>query len=768
MKFAVYSVCLITILLIFFAIIDHKDYNSPQNTGIQEENAVKTKKTVMNPATPAEKTTKTKPVETKDVTETESAGTKIITETESKGTTAKPVETKSMTPELSSVTKEAAKNNISISEEKSAPAAIPTATQEEAEKLNKEAIEYANEEKEKREPFFRLYQNIKLRTFCFEGTVRATSSIPDPAENDYDNCLYAVFVEIDSLLSDVPSDTGIARGVLVNVPIMKDKTILQGNKFSFGDKVLCTCTEYDSMPQGIQEIQLSDDIQSFDHQQYYPIEIKKISAFRAGGNKNFSKREISILPIQTYPKEEKAAKLRQERIQTEIEHIEEQLKKHGGTFEKWKEEYKSIEGKYEKLSAQKYKGWINDSYFAAEPGTPVYKTKEYIDGILPYKKHLEKNNIDLIVVRVPTKGEFAQSVLCSDDFQDNPTWIEHYYNCLKNDIEIIDPMYEMWKQRFNFPLFYFYNIPEEQHPFEGQAFVSAELISTVLKRYQYQESKQEIILVDSTFQSNQSKYFWPNGNEKYDSTKNIVFKQVNRNDEPIGNLSSSSGSPFLFLSNSYFWYPHRSLGASVPGYTAYFLQAIPDWFYQDGTHNPMIRNLIAKPELLNFRKAVIMVGHPNDWKEFPPLPKYIQEQATRITLEKTLNAFSDELTLHKNDSFMYSMDENGSMSFVSKDISASQTTNQFDIDLRIPCIDGKKTCMIRVNFNKASYINVKIIPDKSDNTIDTCTIAPGNGQKADLFVPLSDSSRNVKILFQTPFKLKEKEFIIKDIELWYY
>ena len=93
---------------------------------------------------------------------------------------------------------------------------------------------------------------------------------------------------------------------------------------------------------------------------------------------------------------------------------------------------------------------------------------------MPYKKYLEENNIDLIVLRIPSKWDFAARVLASDDFHENPEWVEHYYECLKNDIEIVDPMPEMWNHRFDFPLFYFYHVPSEIHPFEGQAFISAQ------------------------------------------------------------------------------------------------------------------------------------------------------------------------------------------------------------------------------------------------------------------------------------------------------
>ncbi|MBO4491513.1 MAG: hypothetical protein J5944_09165 [Lentisphaeria bacterium] len=634
-------------------------------------------------------------------------------------------------------------------------------------KTNHLAQTKTEEKKRKKEPFFQFYENVNLDSIAFEGTILSVSAIPDPEKNDYQNCLYTLLVEIDSLLSTSSLSKTIERTVLLNTPIMKNKKIIGRNILKPGDKVFCSCAEYGAMPQDIQEIQLSDDIQSFEHQQYYPLTINKISTFQKIGNRNFAKREITILPIQSFSRDEKAISSRHNRIQAEIDRVEEELVKHGGSFSAWKEEYKTIAEKYGNMSKEEYKGWINDSYFAAGGTETSYSTKEYIDGILPYKKYLEDNNIDLIVVRIPSKWDFAARVLASEDFQENPAWVEHYYECLKNDIEIVDPMPEMWKERFDFPLFYFYNTPEELHPFEGQSFVSAKVLSTVLSRYQYQKSPQEITLADSLFQTDQPRYFWPPGNEKFDPAKNIVFKQVVRDNKTIGNLASNSGSPFLFLSNSYFRFPQRSLGASVPGYTAYFIQAIPDWYYQDGTHNPMIRNLIAKPQLLNFRRAVIMVGHPDDWKEFPFIPKYIQDKAKRITLEKTISAFSDEVTINNYNSFLYSIDKDEAVLFTSNGIPVSQRVNQFEMKFSIPYLEGRKTCMVRVNFDRTSSIT--LIISRNDSIIDTCSLAPGRSQSADLFVPLLNQASDfsdVKILFQQ--KHYANEYAIKNIELWYY
>lgn len=613
------------------------------------------------------------------------------------------------------------------------------------------------------DPFYGFYTGKELDVVSFEGTVLAASAVPDPARNDYDDCLCALLVELDSLLSPPPADQNVERVVLVNVPIMKDRTIVQRNVFEPGARISCWCAAYDAMPQAIREIQLSDDIQTFEYQQYYPLKIDSVSKFRKTGNKNFAKREITILPVRSLPRDAHAAAARRERIRSEIALIESELARHGGSFEAWKEEYKPIAEKYERLCGEGHAGWINDSYFAAGGAETTYMTQEYIEGLLPYKKHLEKNNIDLIVVRMPSRWDFAARVLASENFQENPAWVEHYYECLKNDIEIIDPMPEMWKERFDFPLFYFYHCPDEFHPCEGAAFIVAKETAKVLERYPFQKAEPEITLRDFRFETGRDIYLWPEGNEKFDPSKNLVFKQALQGDEPLG-VVLDSGSPFLFFSGSLFWFPQGDLGASVPGYAAYFLQARTDWFYQRGDFNPRIKHL-ANSQILDSRRAVVMVGGPENWTTVPPMPRYILDGVRRIALEKTIPATSDEITVDCKDAFSCSTSEDGEIHFVPNGKPPEQRADHFDIRFEIPYVEGKQACMVRVNTGRISHLLVHLVDDGSDAILDTNSFLPGQRHSADFFVPLSDPGTSVTIRFQPK---NEYGLSIKNIELWYY
>lgn len=609
------------------------------------------------------------------------------------------------------------------------------------------------------QPFSQFYNIMDFDTVSFEGTVKAASSIPDPQKSDYPNCLYSLFVEIDSVLSDTPLSNSIPCEVIVNLPIFKDNTLIPENIFFPGDKIVCICAEHDTMPQAIQEIQISDDIQGYEYLSFFALTAKKIESFQTTGKKVFAKRTISILPIKSLPKDETLHGLRRARIQNEITHIENELKKHGGSFALWKEEYRPIKEKYEKMCKDGWEGWINDSYYSALNPETTYNTKEYIEGIMPYKRYLEKNNIDLIIIRVPSRDDFAARVLAADTFQENPAWIEHYYECLKNDIEIVDPMPEMWNQRFNYPLFYYYYSKKEFHPCEGFSFVAAQVLSDVLKRYNPITSNHQITLHNIVLPK---KSDWPKGSSKYPPGSRLYIKNVLQDGTPLRDLKSNTGSPFLFLSNSFLKHPDKDLGASVPAYTAYFIQTVPDWMLREGSNNSILRLLVQDNSILSNRRAVIMGVSPTaHWKGFPKLPKYITDEAKSFSLEKTYTFFSPEIKIIDNEYFRFKESSTTKVVQIQKNPS-----NQFAIELTIPRIEGKTTCVIRFNFEDAFQIGISAIEFENNTIIDSTELAQVTSLQADLYIPSSFFSKKIKVRFHLFYP--DRNNSIKNIELWYY
>lgn len=649
---------------------------------------------------------------------------------------------------------------------KTSPAAVPVVTAEEARQLNEEAIAWFESEKEKREPFWHLYKDLQPSAVFMEGTVRDASFIPNPEENDYPDCLYSLMIEVNSFSFPNSPDKTISQELIINVPIIKDENILQDNIFRSGDKLALTCSAYDDMPDKVKEIQVSDDYQSFEHNYYYVLTINKTNAFSNTGSKKFSKRQITVLPIKTLERDEVASKKRADRIQSEIKRIENELSKHGGSFAKWKEEYKPIGDKYKELVKEKSEYWIGDSFFSAGGNEGGYYSQKFIDSILPYKKYLEDNNIDLLLVRVPSKDDFAARVMVHDDFYENPAWVEFQYACLMKDLEIIDAMPEMWKHRLDFPLFYYYHT-SEHHPFEGAYYMIAKCISDVLKRYKSfnrLQGDEELYLVDASVKGTNESFFWPKGNKKFDPMEKITFKEVWQNGKSI-EIQSNTGSPFIFLSNSYggrFLVPTLS----IANYTAFFLQHIPDWSYQVSLYNAMLRNLVTYPERLSQRSCVIMICMPSMFTNtFPPFPKYISDGTNCITLEKTLEFLSDDMEILDNNHYLINKEEKNGVSVkLNPDDTASSFEKAFHVVFTIPPIETKKNCMIRVNLLNSQGSFFTVIDYETQTVFESmCEPPRGTNQHVDLFVPMSDKERKIKLKIACG-----NPQILDNIELWYY
>jgi hypothetical protein len=174
--------------------------------------------------------------------------------------------------------------------------------------------------------------------------------------------------------------------------------------------------------------------------------------------------------------------------------------------------------RYYQLAGAHHSEWINDCFFAA--GGAVHRStdlqrEEFIERLSEYNKLLQKHNIDLILVRIPGKGDLAASVFMSDkEYIPNPDWLKFQIACLSNDIEVIDPLPEMWKKRFDYPLFYFFHEAKEYHPQTGTSYVTAEILAEILRRYEENTASESIYtLQNSQYTGNlPCKYYYPDGN----------------------------------------------------------------------------------------------------------------------------------------------------------------------------------------------------------------------------------------------------------------
>lgn len=74
--------------------------------------------------------------------------------------------------------------------------------------------------------------------------------------------------------------------------------------------------------------------------------------------------------------------------------------------------------------------------------------------------------------------------------------------------------------------------------------------------------------------------------------------------------------------------------------------------------------------------------------------------------------------------------------------------------------------MIRINFGELSQITLSVHDAADGSAIDTTSMINGKNLHSDLFIPVPDSGRKVRVEF-LPF-FPENAISVKNIELWYY
>ena len=85
--------------------------------------------------------------------------------------------------------------------------------------------------------------------------------------------------------------------------------------------------------------------------------------------------------------------------------------------------------------------------------------------------------------------------------------------------------------------------------------------------------------------------------------------------------------------------------------------------------------------------------------------------------------------------------------------------------LTIPHVQNKSSCMIRFKYFKNSSSNVFLIDPNDDSIIDFDFFKGGDNVMYDLFVPLKEDDRLVKVKIDP---LYTSPFVLEDIEFWYY
>jgi len=462
-------------------------------------------------------------------------------------------------------------------------------------------------------PFLLIF--FSQTSFSFQKEVKElgelifVSKTPNPKEINYPNCNFSTIF----LTSKNERFNVIFRG------IQKNK-LLEASKLKKGDKLSLNLIPFEKVSSEIKQMQLADYVDDFDLPIYFAKQYSKIKSYKKNKVK-YVKKKIKKNKITILPKEKDAIKARKKSIKKDLKSINKIYKKTGKrNWGKWYSKTFKQREEYMNAFKRKEKKWVNDAYFSAGKAFSENKEGNFVEAMIEFKNYLDNFNIDLLIVRIPFKGE-----ICADLFLDNfsqdkiidPYVTKITKELLNNNIEVLNLNPRLIEERFKTPLTFFYNDFDESHPAEQVSRVAADEIAKRLERYNFFEDKDnselKLIKKESRFRNSKT-YKWPTGNENFSSKESILYSSIiNEKEQPV-RFSEKSNSKILIVGNSFLSYPSEKKGASISHYFNYISNIKPDVFFRSGASG-FGRLIFKKGEnFLEGKKVLVYIVHPQNFQ----------------------------------------------------------------------------------------------------------------------------------------------------------
>lgn len=452
-----------------------------------------------------------------------------------------------------------------------------------------------------------------------EGVLIQVSKLPKSETNPYPDCYYTAVVEIKDILSGPP----LAKKVILVLPGFFARQYAPEARFKTGDMIRATVVPFASMPEKVRQTQQADEIEDVDLEFFFPQQILAITALTAAAQQSSFAVEKApntrVGAISKKREDDASAKLRRQRLKNDLDEINHLLEAHGGDWDKWYKAQENYRNQYRQQFQSNASKWIDNSFFGVGelPAETVYSA-DFVRSLIAFKNYLSARNVDLIVLRVPYKGEITDDIFSElpQGEVSNPYLLRMYKELLEADVEIVTDIIPRAKaSRLKFPLMYWYSDRAERHPAEGMAWVAAEALAERVKRYE------NIVEVPSTkfylkqvstgmdldsflWATEKCNPFWPKGNSNLSSTDYVTFKGVYKEDgKPLGRQRGMY-SPILIVGSSFTEYPSLRFGGNITTYLAYLTGVVPDMLYRAGSDASIPRMLAREGDRFLEKRTV--------------------------------------------------------------------------------------------------------------------------------------------------------------------
>ncbi len=464
------------------------------------------------------------------------------------------------------------------------------------------------------------FSKCSSKVISLEGVILQVSSLPIPEKSDYPDCNYTAMFQVDNILSQ---DSSIPEKIILVIPGFRKRILLTDSIYTSGQRLKVKIELFDDIPETLRQIQQTDRINSLDFDYYYLWEGQrtdqrsKIVQLPVNNKNKLLSPSSRAINLPVTEQDEKAVQLRKQAIREDLDHINSLLVKNGGDFRKWYDSLSTLRREYDEKIKNKESKWVGDSYFTASAYDGQWgHATNYVEAIIQLNQFLKKKGIDLIVLRVPYKGEICSDLFVPEmkekDYVLNPYLLKLNKDLLEANVEVIDMLPPAISDRFNYPLMYWYQ-NDDLHPSNGMAWTIASILSERLKRYGFTRGYNFCLAKQIAASYNVNRNItYPKGNPNFNSRCTTLIDCVLYDSSSSRlQLSEENDSPCLIIGDSFIDRPAGHLGAGIPHYLAYKTGVIPNWVLRAGGANMMGKTMALKKEdFFKNRKVCIFIFSP--------------------------------------------------------------------------------------------------------------------------------------------------------------
>jgi len=603
----------------------------------------------------------------------------------------------------------------------------------------------------------------KSNRTVIEGELLHVSKLPSPEGNAYPDCYYTATVSIDHIING----QSIPKKIILVLPGFFSRQYAPESKYKIGDKVRTTVVPFASMPDKVKQAQQADEIEDVDLDFYFPEKIVLIQEFQiianpvpyAGKNQK-GEESTSFQPIDL-----KAKAARQKQIQQDLTIIDGLLAKHRGNWDIWYKSLNDFRMNYKKQYDSKSQKWIGDSFFSAGyfDNSDTY-SPEFVKSVIAFKDYLAARNVDLILVRVPHKGEIVDDLFAPvpTDQITNPYLLRMYKELLEADVEIIADIIPRAKdKRLKYPLMFWYQDFFEIHPAEGVSWVIAEEFAKRVSRYSRITSmpKQVFTLKERSTTEGWLSLKWPSGNPKFNQTDYVLYSTVVDNKERPVILTQGTDSPVLVLGSSFIASPSLSKGGTIPHYFTYLTGIVPDLVHRNAADFMMPRSVAREgDDFLRNRSVCLFPFVPGaTHKALASLPIFDPDKSLKTLLTSYSGPTMHETIqlLSKTSEGVFSYSPDGTLQIQPVDIDRD---NSISLSIKVPHTISKFSYFIlAVEFKSRDRTSIKARYSGQSDSIKRSDSQP-NSEEVFAFETKSDKLLTIELVadkyLKTPISIK--------------